>query len=138
MTTAKRYVLAVANYNRYVDEIGKVPPSFPPVVPKAAALTPPDSVSGLQWYTMTTTPLVDPPLALHVPVDTTVVPNTIIVGKRMGTSKWFSAGQLDSFPNGMQTPPNTISADGIMGVFEKFGNPTTSNGAVHGVYLLVS
>ena len=130
-----RYVLAVANYNRFEDEIGKVPPWPEPTVPKAAGLTPPDR-NGLRWYVMTDNPVCDP-LPIHAVINTTVVPNTIIVGKRMGSSRWFAAGQLDSFPNGMQNPPNTESADGVVGTFAKYGNPVTSGGAVHGVYLLL-
>ena len=54
-----------------------------------------------------------------------LVPNTISVGAHMisdATGKWFSVGPTDSFGAGLTTPPVT-SADGVFGIFSKFGSP---------------
>jgi hypothetical protein len=87
-------------------------------------LAPPDA-NGFVFYQIGTTPVCAmPPLPYYASGNATPtpVPNTIHIGNRIGTSNWFQALPGDTFPNGMTTPPMT-SADGVNGVFEKFGAP---------------
>lgn len=113
-----RYRQGVANYNLFVEQVGKVPPFAPPSLPTKWVLTAPDQ-HGLRWQTTSNIPVCDP-LPLKTPVtEPTRAANVISVGKRIH-GEWFQVGAGDGFAVGQKTPPTT-SADGVVGVFEKYG-----------------
>jgi hypothetical protein len=121
----QRYQLAVQNYNLSVDS-GRPYPGPTPTVPNAMGLSAPDA-DGLQWEVDTGTPLTAA-LPLHTltfatgpnaPVPTGDVIN---VGRALpGNTVWFSIGPLDTHASGFTTPPGTVSADGVSGVFHLVG-----------------
>ena len=119
-----RYLSAFADYVANMQSGGFVPAErrTPPTPPKGWQLAAPDD-DGFVFYELGQIPVCDQPPAVNYNGGITApvkVPNTIDVGKRLGTSKWFGVGPLDTLESGKETPPGTVSSDGVSGVFEKF------------------
>lgn len=127
---ASRYRVGMANYNLFIDQVGKLPPYPPPTVPTAWVLTKPDA-QGLQWQTTSDKPVCDAIPVHNMPGDPARNPNVIHVGNRI-SGDWFQVGAGDGFPAGSTTPPTT-SADGVSGTFQKYAAPVGA-----GWYLRVS
>ena len=119
---------AVRDYNANLATGQKHDASYlPPIAPLKWQLADVDA-EGYTFYQQGPEHLVPtPPLTIST-VDLgnlTVAPrdpNHIAVGNRI-EGAWFQVGSGDGTPNGFQTPPNTVSADGVTGTFTKFGAP---------------
>jgi hypothetical protein len=97
----------------------------PPEPPMAFVPTV-DLASGFTFPELGKTPVCAmPPIPSGPPVPPVLVPNTIAVGIHIvsdATGKWFSVEPTDTFGAGLTTPPVT-SADGVFGIFSKYGSP---------------
>ena len=113
-----RYLSAYNDYVANMESGGFVPDErrTPPKPPNGWELAPADE-NGFVFYQIGTKPVCDPgPAVTYIGGNTLPVktPNTIDIGKNI-CGKWYSVGPLDSFPAGMETPPQ---ADGH--TYEKF------------------
>lgn len=138
------YTGAVANYNRFIADVGKDPGYPPPTVPLGPTVSAPDPSTGLVSILENSAPVCTPLPILPIP-NLAAAPSTVpLIGKRVWPgSPYFQALQQDAVPGG--TRVDGISADGVRGTFEKIANPISGGGggiggqgSVHGVYLLVS
>lgn len=114
-----------ANYVLNMESGETIPPErqTPPQPPMALELAPPNA-DGFVFYQTGTTPVCAmPPLPYYAAGNAPIValPNKMLIGNRIGTTAWFDALPGDGFPNGKTTPPNAVSADGVTGMFERFG-----------------
>jgi hypothetical protein len=108
---------------------GRISNDKPPAVPKSFVVVQ-DPVSGFSYPEQRGGPVCDP---LPVPPDpnrqpgavSTLVPNTIDVGKYSGFGGWYAAGPLDTWPPNKKTPPVTLP-DGSTRVFMKVPAPVGS------------
>ena len=104
-----------------------VPPErrVPPAPPMALVVMPPPTIYGFAYLAPGDVPVCPMPALPFYAAGNAApnkVPNVMVIGNRIGSTKWFQALPGDTWPSGQDTPPTT-SADGVSGVFEKYGAP---------------
>ena len=121
------YNAAVSDYNAMMQSgsFSSVPPLRP--APASWIYVPADGQSNFFPGMQQTGPPIVPTVAIATTNNANnpgpnTAPNVIMIGVAIvgGGGKWFQALPGDTFPSGKTTPPMS-SADGVFGVYEKFG-----------------